>query len=147
MTFLVDTDWVADWLKGRPPAVELLTSIAPQGIAIRLVTYGEIYEGIYYSRDPRSAERIFLQFLRSVDTLPLGRLIMRRFARLRGNLRRAGRVIGDPDILIAATALQHGLTLVTRNRRDFDRIPQLQLYPSAETASGATETRDPSNGC
>jgi len=38
-------------------------------------------------------------------------------------------MIGDFDILIAATALHHDLTLVTRNRRHFERIPNLALYP------------------
>ena len=36
--------------------------------------------------------------------------------------------IGDPDIFIAAMALQHGLILVTRNVRHFQRIPDLKLY-------------------
>ena len=53
---------------------------------------------------------------------------MRRFARLRGELRQRGLLIPDPDILIAATALTHNLTLVTRNRRHFERIPDLPLY-------------------
>ncbi len=53
---------------------------------------------------------------------------MRRFARLRGHLRQAGQLIGDPDILIAATALQHELILLTHNRKHFARIPGLNLY-------------------
>jgi predicted nucleic acid-binding protein len=53
---------------------------------------------------------------------------MRRFARIRGGLRATGRVIGDSDILIAATAIEHRLSLVTRNRRHYDRIPGLTLY-------------------
>lgn len=53
---------------------------------------------------------------------------MQRFARLRGDLRRKGQLIGDPDILIAATALHHDLMLVTRNLRDFQRVPGLTLY-------------------
>ena len=128
MSYLVDTDWVADALHGRAAAVELLTSIAQQGLAISLVTYGEIYEGILYGRDPRAAERGFRQFLRQVDVLLLTRSIMRRFAQIRGDLRRRGQLIGDPDIVIAATALHHTLTLVTRNRPDFGRIPGLQLH-------------------
>lgn len=39
-------------------------------------------------------------------------------------------IIGDPDILIAATALYHDLTLVTRNQAHFQRIPDLKLYHS-----------------
>ena len=46
MSYLVDTDWVVDYLKGRPDAVELLQSLAPEGLSMSIITYGEIYEGI-----------------------------------------------------------------------------------------------------
>lgn len=127
MSYLIDSDWVADWLVGRPEATRLLTELSADGIAISLVTYGEIYEGIYYGRDPKRAEQVFRQFLRDVPVLPLHRPILQRFARIRGDLRRRGQIIGDPDILIAATAIHYGRTLVTRNRRDFQRIEGLQL--------------------
>ena len=51
-------------------------------------------------------------FVRIIDP-PLKPPIMRQFARLRGELRHTGQIIGDFDILIAATALPHHLTLVT----------------------------------
>jgi tRNA(fMet)-specific endonuclease VapC len=130
VSYLVDSDRVADWLQGRPAAVDALRSLAADGLAISLVTYGEIYEGIYYGRDPAGSERVFRQFLRAVDVLPLTRPIMRRFARLRGDLRRRGQLIGDPDVLIAATALHHHLTLITGNRAHFERIPELRMYPT-----------------
>jgi predicted nucleic acid-binding protein len=67
-----------------------------------------------------------------VDTeLPLNRSIMRRFARIKGELRRAGQIIGDPDKLIAATARHHGLILITRNRRHFSLIEGLALYEAS----------------
>ncbi len=53
---------------------------------------------------------------------------MQHFARIRGELRRTGKIIGDFDILIAATAIQHNLTLVTRNIKDYQRIPDLKMY-------------------
>jgi tRNA(fMet)-specific endonuclease VapC len=130
VSYLVDSDRVADWLHGRSAAVDALRALAPDGLAISLVTYGEIYEGIYYGRDPAGSERVFRQFLRAVDVLPLTRPIMRRFARIRGDLRRRGQLIGDPDVLIAATALHHDLTLVTGNHAHFRRIPELRLHPT-----------------
>src|SRR4051794_32489322 len=117
MKYQLDTDAVADWLNSRPEAVSRITSIRGEGLAVSIITYGEVYDGIYYGRDPRAAEQAFLQFLRGVTVLPLSRTIMKRFATIRGQLRRQGQIIGDADILIAATALQHDLTLVTRNLR------------------------------
>jgi tRNA(fMet)-specific endonuclease VapC len=126
MKYLVDSDWVVDYLAGKQQAVSLLTSVWPDGIAISLITLGEIYEGIYYGRDPQRSEAVFRQFLRSVDILPLHRSIMQRFARIRGDLRQRGQLIGDPDILIATTALYYDLILLTRNKKHYQRIPLLK---------------------
>ncbi len=131
MRHLVDTDAVADWLNNRPEAVSLLPALEPEGLAISLITYGEVYDGIYYGRDPRAAEQAFLRFLRGVTVLPLTRTIMKHFARIRGQLRRQGLTVQDPDLLIAATALTHGMTLVTRNLRHFQRVPNLVIYTEA----------------
>ncbi|SRR5579883_3097949 len=129
MSYLIDTDWVASYLKGRPDAQNLLLSLRPAGISISLIIYGELLDGIYYGHNPLANERIFRQFLRVVPVLPLNRRIMERFARIRGDLRQRGQLISDPDILIAATALHHGLTLVTQNRKHFQRISGLTLHP------------------
>jgi tRNA(fMet)-specific endonuclease VapC len=80
VTYLVDTDRVASFLNGLPAVTELLTDLAPLGLSISLITYGEIYDGIYGGRDPADAEPAFRQFLRVVDVLPLNRSVMRRFA-------------------------------------------------------------------
>lgn len=100
MSELVDSDWVADWLQGKLPAVKLLTTLATSGLAISLITYGEIYERIYFGRDPKQSERVFRQFLRSVTVLPLTKPIMRRFARIRAQLRQKGLLIPNSDLLI-----------------------------------------------
>lgn len=126
--YLIDTDWIIDSLHGQPVATQTLLQLAPQGLAVSLISYGELYQGAYYARDPRAALRGLRQFLRGKRLLPLTKAIMERFGIVRGDLQRRGQVIGDPDILIAATSLQHDLTLVTRNRRHFTRIAGLQLY-------------------
>jgi len=63
-----------------------------------------------------------------VPVLSVNKAILKRFAQLRGQLRQSGNIIGDFDILIAATALHYDLTLLTQNRRHFSRIPDLKLY-------------------
>jgi predicted nucleic acid-binding protein len=55
----------------------------------------------------------------------------KRYALLRRELARKGQLIDQPDLFIAATAIQHNLTLVTRNRKDFARIPDLKLYQAS----------------
>lgn len=122
MTYLVDSDWVAEYLKGRAPAVNLLDSLFEEDLAISIITFGEIYEGIYYN------ELVFRSFLRGVRVIGINRTIARRFALIRGKLRAEGQIISRSDILIAATALQYDLTLPTRNLSDFERIPDLKLH-------------------
>ena len=131
MTYLIDTDYIVDYLVGRAEVISFLHALAEKGSAISLITQGEIYEGIYFGRDPQKGEDGFQRFLHVVDVLPLNTSIMQQFARLRGELRRKGNLIGDLDILIAATAIQHHLTLVTRNTKDYNRIPHLKLYQQA----------------
>ncbi len=48
MTYLVDTDYVVDYLKGQRNVPEMLETLLPDGLAISIVTFAEIYEGIYY---------------------------------------------------------------------------------------------------
>lgn len=131
MRYLVDTDWLIDYLKGRETARELLDPLVHLGLAISLITYGEIFEGILYGRDPARYEQVFRAFLQTASILPLTERSMERFARIRGELRARGQLIGDADILIAATALDHDLILVTQNRNHFHRIPNLKLYPAS----------------
>ena len=128
MRFLVDSDWLADYLKGRREARALLDGLAADGLGISIITYAEVYEGIYFGRDAERYEAVFRQFLRAVRVVAVSRAVARQYARLRGTLRLQGQLIGQPDILIAATAITHNLELVTRNLRDFQRIPGLTIY-------------------
>lgn len=64
-----------------------------------------------------------------VPVLPFSRSIAKRTAKLRLELRQQGRSVNNRalDLIIAATALEHDLTLVTRNRKDYDDIAVLRL--------------------
>lgn len=128
MSYLIDTDWIIDYLNGEPRAGGLFASLADDRLGMSLVTYGEVYDGVFYGSTPVESEAGFLRLLRVVHVIDLDQEIMRRFARIRGALRKEGRSIGDSDIMIAATALHHDLTLVTRNLDHFRRIPDLRIY-------------------
>lgn len=128
MIYLVDSDWVADYLKGRSPAVALLDRLVHDGIAISIITFAEVYEGIYYGRDRAHYAQIFHNFLRGARVLGISRAVARRFAIIRGDLRARGQLLPQPDLLIAATALHHDLALVTRNVAHFQRISGLRLH-------------------
>ena len=133
--YLVDTDWIADLLAGRSRAYSLLAPLVPDGLSISIITYAEIYQGIFFGQDPRRSERAFKTLLQDVRILPLSRPIARRYARIRGTLRVSGTLLPPQDILIAATAIHHDLTLVTRNLKHFQRIPNLNILEEPPTAT------------
>lgn len=131
MPYLVDSDWVIDYLAGVPEALDLLERLAGNGIAISIITYMEVYQGVERSPEPAEAEQGVAAFLQNVPLLPISPAVARRCARLREILRRQGRRVNSRalDLLIAATAVEHSLTLVSRNVGDYADIPDLVVEP------------------
>jgi tRNA(fMet)-specific endonuclease VapC len=126
--YLADTDYLIDARGGISAALGSLQQMSDQGVAVSIVSLGEIFEGAYGFPDPARLLTGFRQFLATYPVLPLIDPIMEVFAATRARLRRTGQLIPDLDLLIAATAIHHDLALVTRNRRHFDRIPGLNLH-------------------
>jgi len=125
---LIDTDRIIDVIGGHRDASRLLQTLGQEGIAVSIVTIGELYEGAFRFPDAEVRLRTYRQLLASFTVLTLSEPIVEVFARNRALLRSQGRLIPDLDLLIASTALVHDLTLVTRNRRHISRIPGLRLY-------------------
>jgi len=128
MKYLVDSDYVADYLKGRPTATDLLGVLFQDGMAMSIITFAEVYEGIYYGYNRTHYTKIFHHFLKGVSVLGITRSIAKQYARMRGELGRKGQLIDQPDLFIAATATHHNLILVTRNLKDYQRIPNLNIH-------------------
>jgi len=126
-SFLIDTDWVIDHLKGTSAVSGRLEELQPEGLALSVVSVAELWEGVFFSRDPRRSQSLLEQFLSGVVILPIDDAVCRRFGRLRGSLRLHGKRIADFDLLIAASALCHNLTLLTNNRRHFGHIEGLRI--------------------
>jgi tRNA(fMet)-specific endonuclease VapC len=132
VTSLIDTDRVIDALAGTVEARTLLTTLRPDGLAISVITDLEVYEGVLGSRDPQRAEQAFGAFLRGADVLEVTRRVAERAAAIRRELRRQRLPIAHRamDLVIAATAVDHSLVLVSRNQRDYADIPGLLLLSS-----------------
>lgn len=108
---LVGTDVFVDHLRGARPL-----DPGTESVSYSVVTRCELFAG--RATEEGHVRRLLAPF----RELPVDRGI----AELAGRLRRETGV-RTPDALIAATALLHGLVLMTRNRRDFERIPRLSL--------------------
>ena len=130
MPYLLDTDIVIDHLARQPATTALIARLAPDGVALSIITYMEIYQGILRSPDRERAEADFDAFLATTPLLPFSPAVARRCAALREQLRQRGQRVRARalDLIVAATALEHELTLVTRNRDDYADISDLELY-------------------
>jgi predicted nucleic acid-binding protein len=129
MPSLIDSHVVIDHLAAVPEASELLSQLAADGIAISIITYMEAFQGITRSPHPEEAQVKFRAFAKSIPILPLSLTVAERCARLRETLRSQNKRVNSRslDLIIAATALEYDLTLVTANTKDFADIPDLPL--------------------
>jgi tRNA(fMet)-specific endonuclease VapC len=125
--YLIDTDILIDYTLRREPSTHMLSDLLEDGVAISILSYGELLEGILSSQSLQEREEAVTSILEIVTLINLSEEIVRMFAEVRSGLRRTGRLIGDFDILIGATAVIHDLTLLTRNVRHFERIPHLRI--------------------
>lgn len=124
---LLDTDWVIYYLNANNVIVQRVDACRADGVAVSIATVAELYEGVFGSTDKEGTERTVQQFLKGVPILGIDEPVARRFGQERARLRAAGQLIGDVDLLIGATALTHGLTLFTNNRRHFERLEGLTI--------------------
>ena len=127
LNYLIDTDWVVHYFKGRQAIVTRLNAVEDDSLAVSVVTLAELYDGLYGSHEPRKREQDLKNFLQGVTVLGLDEETCRLFGQERSRLRQAGNLPGDMDLLIGATALRHGLTVLTNNSNHFERIAGLRI--------------------
>lgn len=127
MKYLLDTDWSIHCLHRVERVVTRLAELRPEGVGISIISLAELYQGVFYATDPVGNERALRDFLSPFPVVPLEDEICRIFARERGRLKAMGTPIGDFDLLIGSTALRHNLTLLSNNRRHFERISGLSI--------------------
>jgi predicted nucleic acid-binding protein len=130
MPYLIDSDVLIAQRDGQPGALALLELLAPEGLAVSIITYVEVYQGKLRSHDPERARANFNTFLAGVPVVPFSLSAARRCADLREDLAQQGKRARSRalDLITAAIALEHRYTLVTRNRKDYEDIPNLTVY-------------------
>jgi tRNA(fMet)-specific endonuclease VapC len=127
MRYLLDTCVISDFIKGKPGTQTRIKQTLPPDIAISVITLMELRYGLQLN--PQRAQKIepmMISFLSSVTVLPFSTPESEKASEIRAVLKTQGQPIGAYDVLIAATALQHQLIMVTANQREFDRVPGLE---------------------
>lgn len=129
MRYLVDADSTIDHLSQRVDLLTRLRIVAADDLALSAITLIELYTGVYGGRDPTQAQRDLERFLQAATIVPVSERVILRTARLRTDLlsRRLPIKHRAYDLIVAATALEYGLTVVSSNERDYQDIPGLQL--------------------
>jgi tRNA(fMet)-specific endonuclease VapC len=126
---ILDTNTVSYFFRGDPAVVPRLRALRPAEVGVPAIVEYELRFGLMRlpqdARQPRMAA--LEQLLHPVRRLPFDEQCAQHAARIRAELESAGTPIGPHDVLIAATALRHHAELVTRNVRQFARVPGLRL--------------------
>jgi tRNA(fMet)-specific endonuclease VapC len=128
MAYIIDADWIIEIGRGNSVAMQVVSDLAPEVVAVSWLTLGEIYEVAFNTPHPEAYIDSLQQLLSRFAVIGVDGPIIERFAEVRALLRRQGQLISDLDILLAATALARDLTVLTYNRRHFERVPDLRIY-------------------
>lgn len=133
MTYLVDTNVISELTRRLPNHGVLTWAAGVNQVAVSAISVDEVFFGLAWR--PNARVRDWMEaFFQRHDVLPISEAIARGAGELRGQLAALGSVRHQADMLIAATAQVHQLTLVTRNTKDFERCGIGLLNPFSERA-------------
>jgi predicted nucleic acid-binding protein len=130
MALLIDTDLLIDLEHGSAATDGLLGA---EDCAISVITVSELLHGVLRASGATRARRgAFVEhLLAGLQAIPISEPVARVHAEIWSQLAERGEPIGAHDLWIAATAVAHGLGLVTRNQAHFERVPGLRLVPAS----------------
>ena len=138
MKYLLDTNVLSEVIRKDPnqPLLQKLNDTPASDVVTAAICVAELRHGTArLAHGARLWERIAREILSRVDVLSLGEAEAVRAGDLLASLEAHGKPIGIEDVWIAATALEHGLTVVTRNLKHFQRVPGLKSESWWQTAA------------
>jgi predicted nucleic acid-binding protein len=126
MKYLLDTNIIVDYLRGKSKIEEILLK---EGSAISIITLSELYYGAFKSNDSKRGIKEIKETMADLNlgVIELGESV-KIYGKIKSLLEKKGNRLEDIDLFIAATALSSSLTIVTNNKKHFKRIPKLKLY-------------------
>jgi tRNA(fMet)-specific endonuclease VapC len=130
MGILIDSNIVIDAEQVRDDITARAHAHSDAEFFISVITASELLHGVHRATQShiKAARLAFVEaVLTAVPVLPIGLPIARVHSQLWADLKQRGEMIGAHDLWLAATCLAHGLTLATRDVRDFQRVPGLTI--------------------
>lgn len=120
--YLIDSDCLINFLKNKQETVSLLSSLNSEELYVSIISVGEILEGV-----PKKQVKEYLNFFSNFIIINIDIPIIIKFAEIRRELRKKGKLLDNFDLLIASTCLSRNLKLITGNKKHFNRIKGLNL--------------------
>jgi tRNA(fMet)-specific endonuclease VapC len=125
--FMLDSDICIYMMSRRYPALVEHFAAATGHICVSAIVMAELTFGAEKSDRPQQSLATTLNFLEGLLVVPFTPEAARHYGEIRAHLERTGAPCGGNDMLIGAHARALGLTLVTNNRREFDRMPGVRV--------------------
>ena len=127
MKYMLDTNIIA-YIRNQHPETVLrqFEKYQPEDLCISVITMAELEYGIFRSSKPDQNRQALLMLLSRIQIIPFDIDAAKEYGRIRDDLTKKGTLIGANDLLIAAHACAMGLTLITNNIREFERVEGLK---------------------
>jgi tRNA(fMet)-specific endonuclease VapC len=125
--FVIDTDTAIYYLKKNKNVVKKFSTIDPDDITTTIINYTELLFGAYNSAKKEDNLSHFKSFLDEMEIIGFDKSAAEVFARLKAQLKQAGLMIDDMDLMIASICVANHFTRVTNNTKHFQRINELSL--------------------
>jgi tRNA(fMet)-specific endonuclease VapC len=126
----LDTTFFADLFRKNPAAENKLIELVDknQSLSTTVITIAELYYGAYKSKNETEEKTKIKQILNNFTILEMNEHGAEKFGEILSTLERTGQIIPDRDILIAAISIsKKETTIVTRNLKDFEKIPGITV--------------------
>ncbi len=128
MAYLLDTNACVDYFTGRyPKVIARIQGCTPDDLRLSVVVVAELRYGADHSARRRANHARIDTLVEEIETLDFDLRAAASYGRVRARLEASGTPIGPNDMLIAAHALSRGLTVVTDNTEEFDRVKGLKV--------------------
>jgi len=125
--YLIDSDILIYFLKGKQEVVEKLSHIPMDDLYISRINYTELIYGAYNSTKINQNLKVIEPFLDSFKVLEFTKTSSLIFAKEKARLKKNGNIIADMDLMIASIAIENDCTLISNNIKHFERIQNLEL--------------------
>ena len=125
--YLIDSDILIYFLKGKQEVVEKLSQIPIDDLYISRINYTELMYGAYNSSKINQNLKVIEPFLESFTVLEFTKASSLIFAKEKARLKKSGNIIADMDLMIASIAIENDCTLISNNMKHFERIQNLEL--------------------